>query len=563
MKINHIKIENVQGARFVDIDTTARINLIAGRNGAGKSSIADAVRLAMLGVADRVSLKKDLAMLVRDGAKAGRVTLSTDGGVVEATLPKLAKMAEPDPMLPFCLKPSLIAELDAKHLSATLFHLMRVPTDRKAVADRMKARGCDAELVEQVMPLLRAGFDAVVEKARTMAAEARGGWKAITGETYGTQKAEGWKPDVPRFDEADAEKAAADLKAVESRITAQTQDIARAEHATSEAKRRASDIAIWRERAATIPRITAKLEVDRAELTRVEAIVKKLEHASMTKGAMSCPCCGVMLRVQGGALVETDAQAGEADDIEKLPTYQQSLQVMRRAVANDERALADAQAAEKILQEVGQDTNDLRALADVDALRKELQATKASGAVLAEAVARFAAAKVAADNAERHEKKAAELHRAVLAWGEIEAMMSPDGIPGDLLNDAITPLNDRLLRTSQAAHWPIVAIRPDMTITYDGRPYMLLSESEKLRVDAVLGEAVAVLSGLRVLLLDRFDLLDLFGRSDLLDMLDASGDALDTVLILGTLKSQPEADDSMNTYWIEGGEVVQAMPQAA
>lgn len=561
MKINHIKIENVQGARFVDIDTTARINLIAGRNGAGKSSIADAVRLAMLGVADRVSLKKDLAMLVRDGAKAGRVTLSTDAGVVEATLPKLAKMAEPDPMLPFCLKPSLIADLDAKQLRTTLFHLMRVSTDRQDVAGRMKARGCDVELVEQVLPLLRAGFDAVVEHARTKASEARGGWKAITGEAYGTQKAEGWKPDVPRFDATDAEKAAADLQAIESRIMAQTQDIARAEHATSEAKRRASDIAIWRERAATIPRITSKLEVDRAELARVEAIVKQLEHASLTQGAMSCPCCGVMLRVQGGALVETDAKAGKPDDIEKLPAYQQSLQVMRRAVANDERALAEAQSAEKILQEI--DTAEQDATPDVEAMRKELALMTEARKTASDAVARFAAAKVAADNAEIHEKKAAELHRAVLAWGDIEAMMSPSGIPGDLLNDAITPLNDRLLRTSQAAHWPIVAIRPDMTITYDGRPYMLLSESEKLRVDAVLGEAVAVLSGLRVLLLDRFDLLDLFGRSDLLDMLDASGDALDTVLILGTLKSQPEADDSMNTYWIEGGEVVQAMPQAA
>ena len=88
------------------------------------------------------------------------------------------------------------------------------------------------------------------------------------------------------------------------------------------------------------------------------------------------------------------------------------------------------------------------------------------------------------------------------------------------------------------------------------RAYNLLSESEKWRCDAMLAAAVAQLSGVRMLVLDRFDVLDLPGRADLiawLDILAADGD-IDTALVFGTLKALPaQLPDTIAAHWIADG----------
>ena len=84
----------------------------------------------------------------------------------------------------------------------------------------------------------------------------------------------------------------------------------------------------------------------------------------------------------------------------------------------------------------------------------------------------------------------------------------------------------------------------------------LLSESEKWRVDAMIAEAVSHLSGLKLLVLDRFDVLDIQGRTDLLAWLDilAANGEIDTALIFGTLKALPgELPATIGAHWIEAG----------
>ena len=49
MKITHITAQNYLGARAVDLPVTAPVLLVAGKNGAGKSSVQEAVRHALAG----------------------------------------------------------------------------------------------------------------------------------------------------------------------------------------------------------------------------------------------------------------------------------------------------------------------------------------------------------------------------------------------------------------------------------------------------------------------------------------------------------------------------------
>lgn len=58
MRINRITVENFQGARAVDLQLPTPLALVSGLNGAGKSTVAEAVRLALQGTPERVGLKK-------------------------------------------------------------------------------------------------------------------------------------------------------------------------------------------------------------------------------------------------------------------------------------------------------------------------------------------------------------------------------------------------------------------------------------------------------------------------------------------------------------------------
>ena len=70
MKITHITAQNYLGARAVELPVTTPIVLLAGKNGAGKSSLQEAIRHALGGEAARVALKKDFKALMSDGASS-------------------------------------------------------------------------------------------------------------------------------------------------------------------------------------------------------------------------------------------------------------------------------------------------------------------------------------------------------------------------------------------------------------------------------------------------------------------------------------------------------------
>jgi hypothetical protein len=115
------------------------------------------------------------------------------------------------------------------------------------------------------------------------------------------------------------------------------------------------------------------------------------------------------------------------------------------------------------------------------------------------------------------------------------------------------------------AEWEQVVIHSDMRITYGLRDYALISESEKWRTDAMIAEAVSFLAGVKLLVLDRFDVLDLKGREDLLYWLDgmAEDGDIETALLFGTLKALPaQLPETVAAYWIENGAAGQ-MKEAA
>ena len=169
---------------------------------------------------------------------------------------------------------------------------------------------------------------------------------------------------------------------------------------------------------------------------------------------------------------------------------------------------------------------------------------------------RLQAQAAAAASADQTTAKAAAAHAAAESWTAIADRLGPDGIPAEMLAQALGPIRERLAQSASDSSWPEVEIAADMTVTMGGRDYRLLSESEQWRADAMLAEAIAHVSGARLLVLDRFDLLDLPDRAQCLEWLDTLGieGEIDTAIVIGTLKALPTGlSERIGAHWIEAG----------
>jgi hypothetical protein len=585
MRINRITIENFQGARTVDLELLTPATLIAGANHSGKSSIAEAVRLALLGSPERVGLKKEYGALVSDGAKLGAVTLDLDEGAVGISLPKGAQSGEAlvpqSPALPFVLAPERFAAAKPDERRNLLFAMTGTNVKADEIERRLLARGCASPLVTQIKPILRTGFAGGAEFAKGQATEAKGAWKAAAGEQWGSQKAEGWTAEIPPFDRAALDKARADLATLDSRIDATAQSLGALEQkATAHAAAR-DQLAAYQAKATQLPALRQKLEFDQAEHAKLAAHVDALqaragsgprvglihdlaicldEAYNIDKVNAVLPGTLDMRILQ--VLDRYEAQYGKLDakgDTEAagaLPKAIEARDLMERSVENDRRDIASAEAAAEQL--LGTTEAEAIQPADVEIVRAKVTALRAERKAMDERVQLLLNAKQAATSATERTANAAQYHQEVLAWSAIGDALSPDGIPGEILAEALQPVNDKLADLADLAGWRVPAIGADMVITFAGRPYRLLSESERWRVDALIGAALAEISGLRCMILDRFDCLDLPGREDALGLVDAlaSDGRMDTVLVLGTLKTAPDAPtDAFTTFWIDHGSV--------
>lgn len=596
MKITSIQTSNVLGARAIDVQLPKPVTLFAGKNGAGKSSLQEAIRMAMTGESVRVGLKKDYGALVTDGQESGFVEVETADASYSVVLPSGKGLHSENPMLPFVLDAQRFARMDDKERRTFLFGLMGVKLDGASVTKRMLDKGLDGKKVEQIAPFLRAGFDAAQKEAAAKARDAKASWKTATGgETWGKDKAPKWQPaPLP----ADAEKAGtrhenavAKMKEVEQELGAAQQALGAAKAKAQSRQQMAAQRDDLAEKAGRIDRIKAKLQRDEAEVaewqakvdeTRAKAGVAPVNPkapgefllrglASVTAEFVELTCnhpevewdssllnraaahLAEYRKLHGEPVVGDAPAQPDAEAVAKLPEYEKALSLVQSAVANDKRDLAAAEQAAAKLKELDEEAAESIDLDPLQAKVAELTEKRDGWRADADkyrAVAEQAARRQAVID------QAAALHADVLAWTDIADALAPDGIPGEILAEALGPINDRLHVSAGFAEWEQVVIHSDMRITYGLRDYALISESEKWRTDAMIAEAVSFLAGVKLLVLDRFDVLDLKGREDLLYWLDgmAEDGDIETALLFGTLKALPaQLPERIGAHWIDNG----------
>ncbi|MCG9064686.1 AAA family ATPase [Laribacter hongkongensis] len=593
MKLTRIEVQNFQGLHSARLALTTPVTLIAGRNGAGKSSLLEAVRMAMSGDPVRVAKKKDCGQLVTDGHKAGMVRIEfADGRFATVALPdgKVNRhgqiVEDPDKAraaLPYVLDVPLFAQAGQDARRELLFALTGCSASAEEVQQRLISRGADPARVMAVLPLLRCDFDTAEKAARTRATEAKGAWRAVTGETYGEKKAELWAPSsVPLVEETGLLAIEQELDVVDGEIAAAQQCLG-----AMQAERKARQDAIGQratleERAGRIERIRVKLAADETELADWAA---RIAGATAESGPHRNGTIHDLARALNGLIDEAQPlgidrpayqealNAMDAYEREygppgsatgdaaaaRLPEYRQSHDLMARAVANDRRDLAAAEAAAAQLAALdgwaGPEITD----EDLDCQQARVTELTGRRRQLADELASLRNSQRTAAEAGRKTADAARHHADVQGWLLIADAPAPGGIQAELLSRALEPVNRLLKSRSDIAGWPVVQVGTGMEITAGGRAHALLSESERWRTDVLLAIVIAELSGLRILLVDRFDVLDLGGRSELITLLDeltydGGIAALETVIVSGTLKQAPVSlPDTMQAVWVDGG----------
>ncbi|MFU5722139.1 AAA family ATPase [Pseudomonas aeruginosa] len=580
MRITKLEITNFQGLRHAALDVSAPVLLVAGHNGAGKSSLLDAISHAFTGKPGRVAQKQHIGQLITEGAKKGeaRVEWLDESGEVQVcgvALPsgKGSPLAD-SPFLPFVLDASRFAALDTKDRRRVLFDLTGASASPAEVGKRLEAKGLDLALFEKVKPLLRSGFPAAVEQAKAYASEARGAWKAVTGENYGSDKANGWEPEAPPVivSEEELESARAELRATAQDLDEAQQTLGSSKRAHADAQSRASRITALRETAALADRRRNKLATDEANQDEWSEKVMAAEAAASGEPAhqpLTCPHCQGAVDLQAGQLVphQPPAKVADPEAAKRLEEYRGYLASAQRAVANSQRDLDECLAAAeqiKALEAESADAPSAEAIANgeqaINELRQARDASRAKLVALQEALE-------AAAQREDSIAKAQAAHQDVVAWTGMVDALSPTGIPAEILADAIGPVNDTLKRLAGIAGWSPVQISADIDVTFGGRLYGLLSESERWRCEATLALAIATISGLRLALLDRFDVLDIPARTQqamkLFQSLAAGGE-IDTLIVAGTLK-EPMAKTPtwLQAVWIDAGQLADQQQQAA
>ena len=575
MQIQQVVISNVLGLARADIVCTAPVVIVAGNNEAGKSTLSDAISMAILGTPRRVKLKKELGQLLHDDAAKGRVTIMSGGDVMgDFKLPGGAHICELEArhkaFVEFVLDPALFARQDEKDRRATLLKLTNCKASPDATAAMLVERGISEDMANEIKPMLRGGFPAAAKEAAENATKAKGAWRAVTGENWGSDKANGWEPEAPAFevDQADLAAAQKELATLNQDLQDGNQTLGATKAALAEAGTLQQQIDTLTELAGLEQRRATKLATDETDLAEWQAKLADAEAAATGEQAApahECPHCQGLLEIKNGKVLAypEHAKAIDPEAKKRAAEYRGYRDSAQRAVDNSKRDLREAQdagakaaaLAEKLANAPTQEKLD-----NADAMLTELRLQRDS---LAAKVTALTEAQQAAAQRSGLITQAAAYHKEITEWLQVAEALGPNGIPAQILASAITPVNDALAVLARMAKWKPVVIGNDMEITCGGRLYGLMSESAKWRADTLIALAIAQISELRFVVLDRFDVLDIPGRLQLLGMLCELGriKAMDTMFMCGTMKAIPaKLPPEAIGIWVQNG-IAETDPQ--
>lgn len=542
-----LSVENFRGCRSADIKID-RIALVAGPNGAGKTSIALAAAAALTGETMPLKglRKSDARDLVTDGGRRARVTVTTDGGIATLTYPaaKLAAKGEPTEASAYATGLRSVLDLDRKQAAKELADFLGADPTRDDL--QRLYPDVDSDSLNHVYESInRHGWDAAYIDARERGAELKGRWRAVTGEAYGVEKAESWLPESWSAELEDADGAT--LRAAVKEASARLDDAIAAEALNdAERQRLSAHIEAADEAKAKGPELRKKRDALAEELERERAALAELPRPIDQSSQTPCPYCGGALAVHGRSVVAAQTLEPEENEARANAIAEQSAKVDRMA---RELSALDSELGE--LRRIVESAKKLRETLDNAKPPSNALDVETARAELANAEARLSAFLAKRD--------ADELHEKIVSNQRIIDLLGPEGVRLAKLRETVGAFNKRLARLCEIAGWPAVEIRDDMTVTFNGRPAVLLAQSELWRCRVVLQVAMSELDDSGALVIDAADILDRVGRNGLFRLVLSAGLPALICMTANDPSDVPNLAERGigHTYWLRDGQALE------
>lgn len=551
-----LTVKNYRGIADASIDIEP-IALVAGKNGAGKSSIAQAAGAVMTANPAPIDgfKKNEARQLIRDGADKGRAelggaSLTLPGGSSSGQGPRGSAVAAGLDH-PLDMRPADAA----KYLSRVL---RAEPTreDLAAALPDIPKKTLDAiwSSIENV------GWDKAHDRGKERGASLKGEWKAVTGINYGTKVADGWvPPELPTPVPSREDLQARHEKAVKVRDELVSQRAVSAD-VMERNRKLAAELDAWKAEFQTaqenVELLTAKRDPLAQAYAEAEEHADSLPQPGEVPVTAECPECGTHLVVvskteltqaQGGpdkaenerrtaAIAEADAAVKKA--AEGLRKHDDELTRARDQKAWAERQIAAAEQARQALSEA-----------------PEGGATDEQIDAATEAVDEAAYHLSRLDDMER----ATGINKSIGQAADIVRALAPEGVRQAVLAERLDDVNGRMADLCNRADYPVVQVTNELEFTLNGRPYRLLSESEQYRVRVVSQIVISQIDGSQFIVIDRADLLDRQGRNGLFKMVMSTGVEALICMTMDDIEDIPaKLRQRVPTYWVEDGSASRA-----
>lgn len=500
------RIRNFMGVEQADFPLK-NIVLLGGRNAAGKSSVLEGLSCVVRGSheARGVTTKKGAAALVRDGAPAGSAAITWEDGGQRVTWPEAEVQTQGKArFLGSALGIGAVRWMDVpeKRRAAEMAERLQLQPTKEHLVAFLREKEVKQETIDFVWTMVdEQGWDAAHRKAQDQASKLRGRWEQVSGQTFGSQKAAKWRPIL--LDEAEVyteEAAAAAVKKAKEEVEALLIAGAISEEEVRRAREASENLGPAQARQKAAQQKIAELD---AAIEKATEALAKIGPTDVAVHTYPCPHCERPVWLNREApnepyrLVKPPPTLA-ADELKRRrletqaleQTIRQKQDAIAAATRDAAQALAEIQAAQAATAR----------LAEIEAM------PKANDEKLAEARGAQATAEAVLD-AVKAWKAAEAIYADWLRTQPIIEALAPAGVRAKRVAEAVQAFNERLAKISARAAFPVVSVTPETDAMLAGRPYGLLSESERWRVDLVLTLALAELEHASLVLVDRLDML--------------------------------------------------------
>lgn len=538
-----VSINNFRGISEAQF-STSKIALIAGLNGQGKTSIAQAVAAALTNtpLPGEVGLRKGEGIkLVHKGSESGFVKIWgsdfecrmfwPDGDCkTTGAPPKVSKIAAGI---------ARVAEMKEKDRGAVLSeYLKSSPTkdDLKAELERLDKTLYLENLWKEIDGR---GWDDVHKTTAEKSVKAKGAWEQITGERYGSVKAITWKPkdgyELPVNGKVTLVES---LGKLHEQLESAIKRIAIADH----------DKKSLEDAVASIPGLETDLHAAKIVQTEKENDLDKFKAKNQRpfiKEQTHCPHCGCSVNVSNGKIFKAEDIKQDAEEIaRKQKEYDAQLSLFQKAF---EEAYADRAAIEANLVNARIKKLSLEKLKEAESLPSgNPEIIRSDIALIEQDIKDY----------DRY-NEAMKLHSLIADASVLAGILAPDGIRLKKLSQVLNTFNSILSDFCATAQWGSVKVSDSLDVTYCERDYELLSKSEKFRVNVALQVCLSKIDGSELIIIDEADVLDKNGRNGLFASLSLLSNEIEFIVCM-TITAPPdlEASGMGLTYWVQSGKIV-------